>query len=377
MIRVINRYLLGDFAKSFLIALVLLTFVMYVGAVVKAIDYVAKGIPGLVVLKIFSLNIPFTLSFVIPMSLLVTVLLHFGRLSSDGEITAMKSCGVSLWQVAAPILLCAIVLSGICFYINANLSPRSHFVRRQMLRDLGVDDPLALLDEGRFVSDFPGVSVYIGKRSGPRIEDVILLQLDKGGVDIEWQAPSGQVMFDPETKTLNIELEKPRRNEYERDATGARGKPRSQTMPTAERTQMILDLSEMMNKSEIRKKDSDMILSELVNSLQNIRQVFPDIQEQNVPRLRSKMAVEASQRMALAMSCFAFALVGIPLGIRAHRKESSIGIGMALVVFCLFYMFIILSDAMVDYPQRQPELIPWIPVLGCQVIGFFLLHKNR
>ncbi|MDD4118719.1 MAG: LptF/LptG family permease, partial [Kiritimatiellae bacterium] len=102
-----------------------------------------------------------------------------------------------------------------------------------------------------------------------------------------------------------------------------------------------------------------------------------DIREQNVPRMRAKMAVEASQRLALALSCFSFALMAIPLGIRSHRKESSIGIGMALVLFFLFYLFIILSDALVDFPQWRPDLIPWIPVLGCQAIGFALMHKNR
>ena len=131
MTRVFNRYLLGDFLKSFFITLVVLTFVMYVGAVVQAIDYMSRGISGLLIMKIFALNIPFTLSFVIPVSVLTTVLLHFGRLSADGEITAMKSCGVSLWQMAAPIVFCSVLLSGLCLYINAELSPRSHFARRR------------------------------------------------------------------------------------------------------------------------------------------------------------------------------------------------------------------------------------------------------
>ena len=77
MIRVLNRYVAGDFLKSFLATLFVLTFVMYVGAVVQAIDYMSRGISGPLIMKIFALNIPFTLSFVIPMSVLTTVLLHF------------------------------------------------------------------------------------------------------------------------------------------------------------------------------------------------------------------------------------------------------------------------------------------------------------
>lgn len=374
MIRVLNRYMLWDFLKHFLLTLTVLTFVMYVGAVVKAIDYMARGISGPLILKIFALNIPFTLSFVIPMSLLTTVLLHFGRLSADGEITAMKSCGVSLWQMAAPILLGSVLLSGICLYLNANLSPRSHFARRQMLRELGEEDPLALLDEGRFISDFPGVKVYIGKRSGSRIEDIILIQFDKDATRAEVRARAGQVAYHPETRVMNISLEQVRLTEYDKDDPTDLAKAR---MLSADSYPITLDLREMLTKSKISKKPSDMVFTELVHAIQHIRRVFPDIREQNVPRMRAKMAVEASQRLALALSCFSFALMAIPLGIRSHRKESSIGIGMALVLFFLFYLFIILSDALVDFPQWRPDLIPWIPVLGCQAIGFALMHKNR
>ncbi|NCA81628.1 MAG: YjgP/YjgQ family permease [Opitutae bacterium] len=374
MIRVFNRYMLGDFLKSFALTVAVLTFVMYVGAVVQAIDYMSRGISGLLIMKIFALNIPFTLSFVIPMSVLTTVLLHFGRLSSDGEITALKSSGVSLWQVAAPILFCSVLLSGVCLYLNAELSPRSHFARRQMLRELGEEDPLALLDEGRFVNDFPGVKVYVGKKNDEQLEDIILIQFDEKGVRAEVRAKSGRVSFNAETRVMEINLDQVRLTEYDKADPADLAKARTLS---AESYPVTLDLRQMLKKGRINKKPSDMTFSELVGSLRNVRQAFPDILEANVPRMRAKMAVDANQRLALALSCFSFTLLAIPLGIRSHRKESSIGIGMALVLLFLFYMFIILSDAMVDRPEWRPDMIPWIPVLGCQVLGFLLLHKHR
>ena len=374
MIRVLNRYMLGAFVKSFLITLFVLTFVMYVGAVVQAIDYMSRGISGLLILKIFALNIPFTLSFVIPMSVLTTVLLHFGRLSADGEITAMKSSGVSLWQVAAPIVFCSVLLSVVCLYLNAELSPRSHFARRQMLRELGEEDPLALIDEGRFVNDFPGVKVYVGKKDASRLEDIILYQFGENGVRAEVRAKSGQLSFDAATRVMKIHLEQVRLTEYDKDDPTDLAKARSLS---AESYPVSLDLREMLKKGKLNKKPADMTYAELVDALRNVRQAFPDIQEENVARLRAKMAVDASQRLALSLSCFSFTLLAVPLGIRSHRKESSIGIGMALVLLFLFYLFIIISDAMVDRPEWRPDMIPWIPVLSCQLMGFLLMRKNR
>lgn len=374
MTRVFNRYLLGDFIKNFLITLGVLTFVMYVGAVVQAIDYMSRGISGLLILKIFALNIPFTLSFVIPMSVLTTVLLHFGRLSADGEITAMKSCGISLWQTAAPIVFCAVLLSAVCLYLNAELSPRSHFARRQMLRDLGEEDPLALLEEGRFANDFPGVKVYVGKKADRQLEDIILYQFDDKGARAEVRAKSGTVDFNPETRVMEIDLRQVRLTEYDPDHPDDQTKARTLS---ADSYPITLDLRQMLRKGKINKKPSDMTFAELVRSIQNVRQTFPDIQEANVPRLRTKMAVDANKRLALAMSCFSFTLLAIPLGIRSHRKESSLGIALALVLMFTFYLFIIIADALVERPEWRPDMIPWIPVLGSQLLGGLLLFRNR
>lgn len=374
MTRVFNRYLLGDFIKNFLLTLGVLTFVMYVGAVVQAIDYMSRGISGWLILKIFALNIPFTLSFVIPMSVLTTVLLHFGRLSADGEITAMKACGISLWQTAAPIVFCSALLSAVCLFINAELAPRSHFARRAMLRDLGEEDPLALLDEGRFVNDFPGVKVYVGKKADRQLEDIILYQFDDKGARAEVRAKSGTVDFNSATRVMEIDLRQVRLTEYDKNHPDDQTKARTLS---AESYPVTLDLRQMLRKGRINKKPSDMTFAELVRSIQNVRQTFPDIQEANVPRLRTKMAVDANKRLALAMSCFSFTLLAIPLGIRSHRKESSIGIALALVLMFTFYLFIIIADALVERPEWRPDMIPWIPVLGSQLLGCLLLFRHR
>ncbi|MGD9782053.1 MAG: LptF/LptG family permease [Kiritimatiellia bacterium] len=374
MIRVLNRYLLLDFLKSFFLAVTVLTFVMYVGATVQAIDYMSRGISGTLIMKIFALNIPFTLSFVVPISVLTTVLLHFGRLSADGEITAMKSCGVNLSQVAAPILFCSVLLSAFCLYLNAEVSPRSHFRRYQMLRELGEEDPLALLEEGQFVRDFPGVQIYVGKKSATRLEDITIIQFGEKGATAQVLAESGTVNFDPETRIMDIALNKVRLTEYDKNDPSDIAKARELS---AESYPVTLDLRQMLKKGKIKKKPASMTFTELVHAVQNVRQVFPDIPEKGIPRMRTKLAVDANKRLALAISCFSFTLLGIPLGIRSHRKESSIGIGMALVLLFLFYLFIILADSLLDRPEWRPDMIPWIPVVASQILGGWLLYRQR
>ena len=67
----------------------------------------------------------------------------------------------------------------------------------------------------------------------------------------------------------------------------------------------------------------------------------------------------------------------IPLGIKSHRKESSIGMVMSLGIMFVYYLFMILSDTLENSPQLYPWLIPWIPILGGQLAGMILLSRTN
>ncbi len=374
-VRVFNRHFLADFSKSFLLTAGVLTFVMYIGSIVKAIDYLSRGASGALIMKVFSLNIPFTLSFVIPMAVLVTALLQFGRMSADGEITAMKASGVSLLQIAAPFLVAGFALSAFCLFLNAEVSPRSHFARRQMLRELSKENPLTIIEEATFIDDFPGVRVYVGRKDGQHLEDIILLQFDGDRQRAEVYAKSGDVDFDAENGMMTILLQDVRMTEYDKEDPGDPNKRRTLN---AASYPLTLNLADMVKKGKINKKPSDMPLGELLWSMRNVRTAFPALPEEEVARKRTAMAVELSKNISLALSCFSFMLVALPLGMRPTRRESSNGIWMALVLFLGYYLFIIIADSLKDdFGAYRPELIPMVPVVALQVIGAWLLWKNR
>ncbi len=374
MIRVFNRHFLLDFLKSFLLTAGVLTFVMYIGSIVKAIDYLSRGASGMLIMKVFTLNIPFTLSFVIPMAVLTTALLQFGRMSADGEITAMKASGVSLLQIAAPFLVIGFLLSVLCLYLNAEVAPRSHFARRQMLRELSKENPLTIIEEATFVDDFPGVRVYVGRKDGQHLEDIILLQFDGDKQRAEVFAKSGDVDFNPDDGIMTIRLEDVRLTEFDKDDPSDQNKQRTLS---AKSYPLTFNLSDLLKKGKINKKPSDMPLPELLSSIRNVRTAFPSTPEDAIGRMRTKMAVEFTTSLSLALSCFSFIMIALPLGMRPTRRESSNGIWLALVLFLLYYLFIIIADSLTAYPEYRPELIPLLPVILLQAIGAYLLWHNR
>jgi len=147
--RILTRYLVKDYLVTFGMTVTVFTFVMTLGSVIKAIDLLARGVAGGLIVQFFALNIPFVLQFTIPMATMTTSLLLFTRLSLDGEITALKACGMSLWDIVTPLLWTSLLLTAASLWLSGDVSPRCRFAQRGIITQLANTDPLALVEEGK------------------------------------------------------------------------------------------------------------------------------------------------------------------------------------------------------------------------------------
>ena len=172
--KTLQRYVLSGYVSAFLLGMVVLTFVLSIGLLVKATQLVIKGLEPRLILNFLAVSIPESFSFTIPLSVLVSALLVFGRLSSDGETSAMRACGINIWTVVAPLAVFGLVLAAISISVNSFVAPRGYLARHLIATGAKGMSAVKLLEPGRFIDEFPGMTVRFARKDGDMLYDLLI-----------------------------------------------------------------------------------------------------------------------------------------------------------------------------------------------------------
>ena len=77
-----------------------------------------------------------------------------------------------------------------------------------------------------------------------------------------------------------------------------------------------------------------------------------------------------------AFASICFVLIGVPLGIRAQRRESTIGMAISLATALSYYLVVILMTSMAKNDVLHPHVLIWLPVFICFILAGRLIPKN-
>jgi lipopolysaccharide export system permease protein len=383
-LKTLHRYLLKQVIASLVMTLIVFTFVLLVGnALHEILPLLITGQASFgLIAKAFGLLIPFVLGFALPMALLTAVLLVFGRFSADQELTAARASGVSLLSLIAPILVLSLLLCGVSAWMNLEIAPRCRVAYNDLRFTIKAALANVKLPEGRFIN-FPGKPAYIfyaGKNHKQNLTDVLLYQFDDGtNLSMTVHAPRGMVSSDSTNHDLILNLF---------DAKGMM-LPGGQIGSLGEMTvRMDLSASDKANKEP---GISDMTFTQLLDKLSDLKNRINLPLEKTSPEPKGKkkrikkptditepIRVQIHRQVAFSLACFGFTLVGIPLGIRVHRRETNIGVAIALALVFIYYMFLIIGQTMTEHPELAPHLWMWLPNFIFQGAGAVLLWRaNR
>lgn len=384
--KTLERYVFGAFLSSFFLAFLVLSFVLTVGLMVQIVRYMLQGIPVDLVGRFAFVSFPETLQWTIPLALLVASVLVFSRLSADSEIAAMRACGVNLLTVMRAPLLFALFCTVMGLFVNNEIVPRGHQIRRDLARRISVGAGLELLEPGRVIDDFPKVKIYFEEKEGNWLRDLIVLDFSNPRVDRMITASKALVTSEGRDVVLDLH--------------GMTVDPLDENNPgMARATRFQYRVKDALKDRTYKRREKDFRFFEILSEIRLAKADVRDPQAAAERRARegrakgavakelklvkkslksqlSNLRTEFQKRLVFAFASICFVLVGVPLGIRAQRRESSVGIAIALVTALGYYLVVILMTSLEKNYAVRPDLLIWLPVVLCAALASYLIPKN-
>ena len=361
----IDRYVSRQLVVNLLFAIAVLSFVLVIGNIFRKLLplLVNHDLPVEYVLGFIAYVLPFSLIFTIPWGLLTAVLLVFGRLSADNELTALRSNGVSITRIALPLVAVAVLCTAASLWLNVAVAPAANEELRSTIFNLATRNPMALFGSDQVIDQFPGRKIYVGKKDGNKLENIIVFETDENYMPMKvTYAREGTLEADLPNKRILMHIYGARYQQ--RDEVDPYDLTRMRDGINVESGTLPISLEELYEKEKRRQSRSMLSLEQLLQQLKN-----------DDPKLRSASRTEINKRFSFPFACIVFALVGVPLAVTAHRRETSFGFAASLIIGLFYFLFIIVADTLRANAKLHPELLVWFPNVLFLAVGFWLFRR--
>lgn len=370
--KTLERYVFGSFLVSFLLAFLVLSFVLTIGLMVQIVGFILDGVPMRLVGEFAAVSFPETLQWTMPLALLVSSVLVFSRMSADSEVAAMRACGVNLISVIRWPIAFAVFCTLLGVYVNNEIVPRGHEVRRSLKSKVSVGTGLEVLEPGQVIDDFPGLKIYFGSREGNWLYDLVVI--DYTDHQVERMITAAKALVGSEGRDISLDLYQMTVDPV--DAEHA-------AMARANRVRYLV--KDALKSSVYRRKNKDFGFFELWAKLRELSRKEKCATgsdkvkgtERNLIKIDlSNLKVEFMKRLVYAFASLCFVMVGVPLGIKAQRKENTVGMAISLAISMGYYMLVMLMLSLDGRFAIHPEMLIWLPVAVSLGLAAWLLPKH-
>ncbi len=426
--RTLSRYILGQQIAPFLFGIFIIMFILILDFLYKNLEVlIGKGVPVLASTELLLLSMGWMMVMAIPMAVLIATLISFMRMSSDNEIVAMKTGGMSLVAIARPVLAAGIVLSFIMIPVHNYVVPETNHRLANLLVSIHRKKPALQLRDGVFMNDIKGYSILVNKSRGREIEGVTISRLEEGRPAQTIRAEHGEIFFSddqntlvmklyngeihdvdendpkrylrlsftehtiyiPDAGTQLIRLERENRGEREMSITDLRGEmARVEDKIGAQGAQVQKIIKEssaeledyyrdQTTPGENRERNTTRAPTSVISATEDkLRSVKNQIAS-NERRLRS-LSVEIHKKVALSFACLVFVIIGVPLGVRAREASAGAGMMISILFFAVYYAFLKVGENLADRGLMPPLLSMWAANLVLGAVGIWLFARaNR
>ena len=414
----LSRYLLRQHLDAFVLGFGLIVFVLEIDVMLQLLDQLlSKGIGAGVALELFLRNLAWITALAVPMAVLISVLMVFGRLAADNEILAWKAAGVSFGHLLAPVLAAAVVLTLAMVWFNDRVLPDSNHRTRELTTSLQRRKAALVLKEkeGVFIRDLGPYSLLIGRvdEGDNRLHDITLYDAGKSGPPTTLRADSGSLEIFAEGGYVRLTLEdgevhsadpddpaRLSRSRFRRQVVHIRDRDRElSAFRSAYRSDREMGVAAMLDavgqarRENLRARAAidSTALAFLARAREDstgeaglreqARRAAASIGKhwrQHASRQRRSDAylVEVHKKFSIPFACVVFVLVGAPLGALVRARGATISIAMSLLFFFAYWIFLIGGERLADRGFVSPGAAMWAPNVFFGTLGLFLVRAH-
>jgi lipopolysaccharide export system permease protein len=377
-VRLLDRHVLTETAIAGGGATCAFVFVMVAGNILTQVSSaIASGrVGGWEGLELVGLLIPGVLPYALPLGLLTGVLIAFGRMSSQQELTAMKASGRSLGRIARPALILAGGLALLSAWLNLEVAPVANTEYRRLLIGSAKDNPASVIVPGKLNRQFPGMVIRATERDGEVLRDFWLWSVDDRG-RLTQTIHAREARLAPDVNTagegiLRVTLTDAR---MERRQAGDENFTRPSSFTTADITSLEFPASGIFKDGEnFQRKLRWLTTAELLVAIDKGWQVAPNATPAEKERGQMLAATQLMSHLASAFSVFSLAFLAVPLAVRVGRSETFVNASVALGVALTYYLLTSMA-AYVKDPALRPDVLIWLPNLVVLGLAWFLLRR--
>jgi lipopolysaccharide export system permease protein len=379
MLSLLHRHILRETFVSTMLAMGLFVFVLLLGNALRdMLELVVAGkLDVFLFMKLVGLLVPYVVAYALPLAMLTGTLVAFGRMSSQQEVTAMKSAGLSLGQIASPVIFLSTLGVVLGLIINLHYAPQARVAYKTLIASAVKDNPLSFIEPRRFINEFPGAVIYAGERDGLNLSDIWFWKLDaEKQVELFIRGREGRVQFKEAENKLVLTL-----------LDGSTEQRKSANLESyTEAGFNILDFGELSFEWEL----DSVFGSQVVRTTRVKDMTFAQMMRQRdallleeatsgtgLTKERLQIQFYVQKNCAFAFSIFSLSLFGIPLAIRVGRRESQTNLALALLIALCFYALMIAVSWMEHNVALRPDLLIWLPNILFQSLGLYLIVRSN
>jgi lipopolysaccharide export system permease protein len=356
-------YILKEILPIFLIGIMVFTIILLMDKMLKLIELiVTRGVSLSDILMLLLFLSPSFLVFTIPMSVLLSTLISFGRLSGDSEITAFKASGLSLYQLFLPVCIFSIaayLLTTVCVFYGLPWGNRGF---RTTLYKIAQSKADIEIKERVFNDMFDGLVVYVEKVpiQGEKMEGILIYdERDQEKTNTIF-AKEGFLSSNPRSQEVILRL-------FNGDIHRFDSRANVYQKIKFDAYDLKLELAKAFTAIGKKLKDKEMSIDEIKGKMEGRKKEGEDI---------TSLDVELHKRYAFPFACIVFGLIGVPLGIQPRRSGRSYGFVFSIFLLLGYYISLTGSEILALRRSIPPYMAGWAPNVIFGTLGIYLLIKT-